>query len=624
MKRESRTGRVLGVLTGVLLLLVLPASGQIVISQVYGAGGNSGANWNADYVELFNRGTAAVLVTGWSIQYAATTGSSWSRAGQLSGTIQPGHYYLARVGSVGANGSALPTPDFTSASLSMSSTAGKVALVNINTTITTGTSCPSGGTIVDFVGYGTGTNCYEGSGPTASLSATTVAFRLSGGCIDTNNNATDFVVTTAAPRNSATAPNVCYHTVTFVAGAHGSLTGTTPQTVNYGTDCTAVTAVPDLGYHFTGWTGDYVGSNDPLTITNVTADLTITANFAIDTHTVTFVAGAHGSLTGTTPQTVNYGSNCTPVTPVPDLGYHFTGWTGDYVGSNNPLTVTNVTADLTINASFALLTYTVTFAAEPGGSVQGAATQVVPHGGAAAPVTAVPADGWAFVRWNGSDSFESVQNPLTLTDVRHSATITASFAVLPPEPVNTGEPSPTPEPDTPAANDMPDLRLTIARSPTGPPPGGSVVLGDVVPFELAVVNVGAGSATDVRLVVPIPARMEYVSARLLSEDSAQAAQMQVELDGQNVIVYVGDVPPGQRVGAELMLRAKTSGVSAVAAQVQSTEQEMPVAAQSAAEIVVEDEYYVLQNAAPPGACGLPGLFPLFTLVGLLGLRRCSP
>ena len=89
------------------------------------------------------------------------------------------------------------------------------------------------------------------------------------------------------------------------------------------------------------------------------------------------------------------------------------------------------------------------------------------------------------------------------------------------------------------------------------------------------------------------------------------------------IVYVGDVPPGQRVGAELMLRAKASGVSAVAAQVQSTEQEMPIAAQSAVEIVVEDEYYVLQNASRPGSCGLPGLFPLFTLVGLLGLRRCG-
>ena len=412
------------------------------------------------------------------------------------------------------------------------------------------------------------------------------------------------------------------HTVTFQAGAHGSLTGTTPQTVNYGANCTPVTPVPDLGYHFTGWTGDYVGSDNPLTITDVTADLTITASFAIDTHTVTFVAGAHGSLTGATPQTVNYGSNCTPVTPVPDLGYHFTGWTGDYVGSDNPLTVTNVTADMTVTASFALLVYTVTFAAEAGGSVQGAATQVVPYGAATAPVTAIPADGWAFVRWNGRDGFESEQNPLTLTDVRHSALITATFAILPPEPADAGEtPSPSPEPNTPAGDDKPDLRLTIAVSPTGPAAGGTVATGDVVPLELAVENVGAGSATDVRLVVPIPDSLEYVSARVLTEEYAQAAPAQVEFDGRNVIVHVGDVAPGHTVAAELMLRAKTSGVAAVAAQVHSTEQQAPVAAQPAAEIVVEDEYYLIQSTSRPGGCGLPGLFPLFTLVGLLGLRR---
>jgi uncharacterized repeat protein (TIGR02543 family) len=410
--------------------------------------------------------------------------------------------------------------------------------------------------------------------------------------------------------------------VTFQAGAHGTLTGTTSQTVNYGSNCTAVTPVPDLGYHFTGWTGDYVGSENPLTVTNVTADMTITASFAIDTHTVTFQAGAHGSLTGTTPQTVNYGANCTPVTPVPDLGYHFTGWTGDYVGSDNPLTVTNVTADMTVTASFALLVYTVTFAAEAGGSVQGAATQVVPYGAATAPVTAIPADGWAFVRWNGRDGFESEQNPLTLTDVRHSALITATFAILPPEPADAGEtPSPSPEPNTPAGDDKPDLRLTIAVSPTGPAAGGTVATGDVVPLELAVENVGAGSATDVRLVVPIPDSLEYVSARVLTEEYAQAAPAQVEFDGRNVIVHVGDVAPGHTVAAELMLRAKTSGVAAVAAQVHSTEQQAPVAAQPAAEIVVEDEYYLIQSTSRPGGCGLPGLFPLFTLVGLLGLRR---
>jgi len=74
---------------------------------------------------------------------------------------------------------------------------------------------------------------------------------------------------------------VSTHTVTFTAGSGGSLTGTTTQTVSHGDDCTPVTAVPDSGYQFTGWTGDYTGTNNPLTITNVTSDMNITANFAV-------------------------------------------------------------------------------------------------------------------------------------------------------------------------------------------------------------------------------------------------------------------------------------------------------------------------------------------------------
>jgi uncharacterized repeat protein (TIGR02543 family) len=414
------------------------------------------------------------------------------------------------------------------------------------------------------------------------------------------------------------------HTVTFVAGAHGTLSGTPGQTVDHGSDCTAVTAVPDLGHHFTGWTGDHVGSDNPLTVTNVTADMTITANFAIDTHTVTFVAGAHGSLAGTTSQTVDYGADCTAVTATADDGYHFVNWTGTGGGAStdNPLTIASVTQDLTITANFTVVTCDVTFSAEQGGTVRGAAAQVVPYGGSTAPVTAVAADGWQFMRWTGTNAFETQQNPLTLTDVRRNTAIAATFAILPPEPVDTGEtPSLSSEPNTPAGNNMPDLRLTIAVSPTGPAAGGTVATGDVVPFELAVENVGAGGATDVRVVVPIPDSMEYVSARVLVAESAQTASVQVEFDGQNVIVYVGDVPAGHTVATELMLRAKTSGVAAVAAQVHSTEQEAPVAAQPAAEIVVEDEYFLIQSTSRPGGCGLPGLFPLFTLVGLLGLRR---
>jgi uncharacterized repeat protein (TIGR02543 family) len=144
------------------------------------------------------------------------------------------------------------------------------------------------------------------------------------------------------------------YTVTFIAGANGSLTGTTTQMVDQGDDCTAVTAVPDSGYAFNGWTGDHTGTANPLTVTNVTSDMTITANFVTlpTQYTVTFIAGTNGSLTGTTTQVVDQGDDCTTVTAVPDSGYAFNGWTGDHTGTDNPLTVTNVTSDMTITANF--------------------------------------------------------------------------------------------------------------------------------------------------------------------------------------------------------------------------------------------------------------------------------
>jgi len=83
------------------------------------------------------------------------------------------------------------------------------------------------------------------------------------------------------------------HTVTFTEGANGMVTGDKTQTVIEGGDCTAVTAVPDVGYQFAEWTGDYTGTENPLTITNVTSDMTITANFTPVQHTVTFTTGLH-------------------------------------------------------------------------------------------------------------------------------------------------------------------------------------------------------------------------------------------------------------------------------------------------------------------------------------------
>src|ERR1017187_5825777 len=82
----------------------------MVISQLYGGGGNSGATLRNDFIELFNRGNTAITITGWSVQYASATGSSWDST-PLTGVIQPGQYYLVQEAQ-GNNGTAsLPTPD---------------------------------------------------------------------------------------------------------------------------------------------------------------------------------------------------------------------------------------------------------------------------------------------------------------------------------------------------------------------------------------------------------------------------------------------------------------------------------------------------------------------------------
>ena len=194
-------------------------SSGVVISQVYGAGGNSGATYNQDFVELFNRGTSSVSLAGWSIQYASSTGTgnfgaTTSQITPLSGSIAPGQYIL--VGEAGgANGIALPAVDITDATpISMAAGAGKVALVNTTTLLgCNGSSTPCSpaalATIVDLVGYGTGTNFYEGTGPTGTISTTNAAFRKAGGCTETDDNANDFAVAAVSPRNSASTLAPC-------------------------------------------------------------------------------------------------------------------------------------------------------------------------------------------------------------------------------------------------------------------------------------------------------------------------------------------------------------------------------------------------------------------------------
>ena len=186
-----------------LLFAAHSAHAQVVISQVYGGGGNSGATLKSDFIELHNNSQQAVSLDGWSVQYASATGSSWQTTA-LNGSIAPGGYYLVKQADGSGGSVALPTPDATG-TIAMSGTAGKVALVN--STAALSGACPTGN--VDFVGFGSTASCAEGTARAPAPSNTTAILRADNGCTDSDNNSNDFITGTPAPRNSSSIAHVC-------------------------------------------------------------------------------------------------------------------------------------------------------------------------------------------------------------------------------------------------------------------------------------------------------------------------------------------------------------------------------------------------------------------------------
>jgi uncharacterized protein len=204
-------------------LLVAPAarsaSSDVVIGQLYAAGGNANAPYANDYVELFNRGGTTVDLSSWSIQYASASGTTW-QVTPLSGSVRPGGHYLVQLASAAAVGAPLPTPDATGTT-NIAVSGGKVAVVRATTPLGCGASagsCSADPLVADLIGYGSATD-YEGAGPAPAISNTTAALRAGDGCTDTDANSSDFSAAAPAPRNSAAAAAPCSSTPPPAASA---------------------------------------------------------------------------------------------------------------------------------------------------------------------------------------------------------------------------------------------------------------------------------------------------------------------------------------------------------------------------------------------------------------------
>lgn len=205
-------GAVLGgtVAAAGLQVMTLPAAHaagatHLVINEVYGGGGNSGAPYTNDFVELFNPTDSALSISGWSIQYTSAAGTSiGSNITALSGSVAPHGYFLVREAAGATPSTSLPTADLTGA-INMSGTAGKVFLVNSTTLLTAAqlaSAAAPGSSVVDYVGFGATANQHEGAAATPAPSNTTSVSR-NATHDDTDSNGADFTAGAPSPQNSS-------------------------------------------------------------------------------------------------------------------------------------------------------------------------------------------------------------------------------------------------------------------------------------------------------------------------------------------------------------------------------------------------------------------------------------
>ena len=261
----------------------------------------------------------------------------------------------------------------------------------------------------------------------------------------------------------------------YMAGANGSISGASPQTVNTGGHGSAVTAVPNTGYSFAQWSDG--STSNPRTDGAITNNLSVTADFVINSYSLIYTAAANGSISGPSLQGVNSGDSGSPVTAVPNAGYTFVQWSDGV--TTNPRTDSNVMANLSVTASFIINTYTLSYTAAANGSITGTSPQTVNYGANGSPVTAVPSTGYAFVQWSDG----STTNPRTDSTVMASLSVTASFVINTYTLTATAGPNGTITPLTQQVNYGTQATLTVTPStgyqvlldPSTTCPGGTLI-----------------------------------------------------------------------------------------------------------------------------------------------------
>jgi len=205
------------IMTVLITMFTQQISAQVVISEVYGGGGNSGSMYKNDFIELYNPTDSVISLDDCSVQYASAAATGTWKVTYLYGSIAPHRFFLIQENAGSGGTIELPVPDATGV-INMSAANGKVALCNTTTALVG--SNPTGPAIIDLVGFGTA-NFFEGNGPApapsninsierkASSASTAETMgpegseEFLGNAFDSNDNSSDFVTREPQPQNSA-------------------------------------------------------------------------------------------------------------------------------------------------------------------------------------------------------------------------------------------------------------------------------------------------------------------------------------------------------------------------------------------------------------------------------------
>jgi hypothetical protein len=252
--------------------------------------------------------------------------------------------------------------------------------------------------------------------PTSS--AGDITFFLSalatGGSYGTSGDTTYIVSETIQPANVS-------QNLSVSAGAGGTVSG--GGSYDYGTSA-SITATPNTGYSFSGWSGAGVtDSSAATTKVNMTADRSVSASFTLNNHTLSVTAGTGGTVSG--EGSYDYGTSAS-IIATPITGYSFSGWSGAGVTDSSAATTTvSMTADRSVSASFTLNNHTLSVTAGTGGTVSGGGSYGY---GTSASITATPDTGYSFSGWSGVGVTDS-SAATTTVNMTADRSVSASFTL---------------------------------------------------------------------------------------------------------------------------------------------------------------------------------------------------